>query len=168
MQKANFPQIKWNIILIIIACLTVFLDQTSKIWVRSNFVLGQSKPVEGFFRFTYVENTGAAFSIFNERADILGIVSIIGAVLILLYIFIFSRRMPFLETRLNKLALGLMLGGTIGNMIDRLFLSRVTDFIDVGPWPVFNIADSSLVVGVIIFAAGLLIASRKEELISKS
>jgi signal peptidase II len=161
MYKSNLPSVKWNIIFIIIACLVVGIDQISKIWIRSHFFEGQSIPETGFFRLTFVQNTGAAFSIFNGRADILGIVSIFGALLILFYSFVFARRMPFPETRLNKTALGLMLGGTIGNMIDRLAFGRVTDFFDVGPWPVFNIADSCMVVGVILFAFELILFSRK-------
>jgi signal peptidase II len=163
MHKNNLPSVKWNIIFLIIACLVICLDQISKFWIRSHFFLGQSVPETGFFRLTYVQNTGAAFSIFDGRADILGLVSILGAALILLYNFVFSRRMPFLNTRWNKVALGLMLGGTIGNLFDRLILGRVTDFFDVGSWPVFNIADSSLVVGVIIFAFSLILASRKSD-----
>jgi signal peptidase II len=164
MQKSNLTLVKWNIIFIVIACLVVSLDQISKIWIRSHFFLGQSMPETGFFRLTFAQNTGAAFSMFNGRADILGIVSIIGAALILVYNFGFSRRMPFPETRFNKVALGLMLGSTIGNMIDRLAFGQVTDFFDVGPWPVFNIADSCLVVGVIIFAFGIILISRNADL----
>jgi signal peptidase II len=167
MQKSNLPQLKWNIIFIAIAFLIIFFDQISKYWIRSNLVLGQSMPETGFFRFTYAQNTGAAFSLFYGQADILAVVSILGAILILLYVFVLSRRWDFLDTRLNKIALGLMLGGTIGNLIDRIIIGHVTDFIDVGPWPVFNVADSSLVVGVIIFAFGLLIASRKVDLDKK-
>jgi signal peptidase II len=168
MQKSNLPQLKWNIIFIVIACLIIFIDQISKYWIRSHLVLGQSIPETGFFRLTYAENTGAAFSIFYGRADILSIVSILGAILILVYNFVFSRRWDFLDTHLNKAALGLMLGGTIGNLIDRITIGHVTDFLDVGPWPVFNVADSSLVVGVIVFAFSLLIASRKTDLEKKT
>ena len=125
-------------------------------------------PETGFFRLTRAENTGAAFSIFYGQADVLAVVSMLGTLLILLYTFYFSRRLPFLDTRLNKVALGLMLGGTVGNMIDRIMVGHVTDFIDVGPWPIFNVADSSLVVGIIIFALGLLIATRKEEITNKN
>jgi signal peptidase II len=163
MHKNNLLSFKWNIVFIVIACLVVGLDQISKIWIRSHFFLGQSVPETGFFRLTFTQNTGAAFSMFYGRADILGIVSILGAILILLYVFVFSRRLPYLDTRFNKIALGLMLGGTVGNMIDRLAFGHVTDFLDVGPWPVFNIADSSLVVGVIIFAFGLILVGRKAD-----
>jgi signal peptidase II len=84
----------------------------------------------------------------------------IGVVVILVYAFVIYRHFPSLDTRLNKIALGLILGGTVGNMIDRVWLHYVRDFIDVSIWPVFNIADSSLVVGIIIFAASILFFSR--------
>jgi signal peptidase II len=167
MQKSNPPLAKWNIIFIIIACLVVTLDQLSKQWIRSHLALGQSIPEDGFFRLTHVENTGAAFSIFSGRADTLALVSIFGAVLILLYAFVFSRNLTSLNTRFSKIALGLMLGGTIGNLIDRISMGRVTDFFDVGTFPVFNIADSCLDIGVVIFAISLLIASRTPDKVSK-
>jgi signal peptidase II len=153
------PRVKWNIILLTIAVLDIAADQLSKWWIQSNFSPGQSVPSSGFFRITYVQNTGAAFSIFWGRTDILAVVSIIGTILILVYNFYISRRFPFLNTRLNKVALGLMLAGTVGNLIDRLWLHYVRDFLDAGPWPVFNIADSSLVVGVIVFAFSILFLS---------
>jgi signal peptidase II len=160
MQKRNLPQVKWNIIFLVIAFLAIAADQLSKWWIRSNFYPGQSVPETGFFRLTYAQNTGAAFSIFHGKTDILAVVSIIGVILLLVYAFYVYRRFPYLNTRLNRIALGLMLGGTIGNLIDRLWLHYVRDFIDVGPWPVFNVADSSLVVGIIIFAASILFISR--------
>jgi signal peptidase II len=163
MQNSNLPLVKWNIIFLAIACLVILVDQLSKVWIRSHLALGQSMPETGFFRLTHVENTGAAFSIFTGRADILSIVSMLGALIILLYAFVFSRRLPFPETRFSKIALGLMLGGTIGNLIDRVALGHVTDFFAVGTFPVFNIADSCLDVGVVIFAICLLLASRKLE-----
>jgi signal peptidase II len=163
MQKHSFQQGKWNLILFAIAFLVIAVDQLSKWWVQSNFYVGQSVPETGFFRLTYVRNTGAAFSIFYGKVAVLTIVSIIGVIVILTYVFVISRRFPLLNTRLNKIALGLMLGGTIGNLIDRFLLHYVRDFIDVGPWPIFNVADSSTVIGVIIFAASILFIERKAE-----
>ncbi len=159
MSKNQLPAPKWNIILFSIALLDVAADQLSKWWIQTNLYPGQSIPPTGFFRITYEQNTGAAFSIFSGRADILAVVSIFGVILILVYNFFAYRRYPFLNTRLNKVALGLMLGGTIGNLIDRLWLHFVRDFVDVGSWPVFNVADSSLDVGVVIFAISILFLS---------
>jgi signal peptidase II len=160
MPKHNLPQLKWNIIFFAVAFLAIIVDQLSKGWIQSNFYPGQSVPETGFFRLTYAQNTGAAFSIFYGKSDILAVVAIIGVILLLVYAFVIYRHFPFLNTRLNKIALGLILGGVVGNLIDRLWLGFVRDFMDVGPWPVFNTADSATVVGVIIFAFSIVLASR--------
>ena len=160
MQRRNLPQVKWNLIFFIVALVVVVFDQLTKWWIQSNFYLGQSVPENGFFRLIYVQNTGAAFSIFYGHVGILSVVSIIGVIVILIYNFVISRRFPYLNTPLNKVALGLILGGTIGNLIDRVWLSYVRDFVAVGAWPVFNVADSATDVGVVIFALSIMLASR--------
>ena len=158
MQEANYLQGKWwrNAVLFIIALLVVTADQLTKLWIRSNLPVGQSLPETGFFRLTHVHNTGAAFGLFYGQSFPLMVVALVGVVIILLYAFFLHRRFPSLDYRLTNSALGLVLGGTIGNLIDRLRSGYVTDFIDVGIWPVFNIADSAIVVGIIIFAYSLL------------
>ncbi len=88
-------------------------------------------------------------------------VSIIGVIVILTYNFVISRRISYLDTPMNKIALGLILGGTIGNLIDRIVLSYVRDFIAVGIWPIFNVADSATDVGVFIFALSIILAARE-------
>ena len=139
----------------------IILDQWSKTWLQTHMVPGQSIPETGFFRLTYAQNTGAAFSIFYGRTAILTYVSLLGSLLILVYNFVLAHNFPTLQTRWNKVALGLILGGTVGNLIDRFTLYYVRDFIDVCPWPVFNVADSSIVVGVIMFAIAILLSFRK-------
>ena len=161
MPKHRYYNLKWNIIFLLVAALVVILDQASKTWVHTHMLPGQSIPETGFFRIVYAQNTGAAFSIFYGKAAILTYVSIFGTILILTYNFILSSRFPELQTRWNKIALGFILAGTVGNLIDRFTLQYVRDFISVGPWPVFNIADSSIVVGVIMFALSILQLSRK-------
>jgi len=138
------------------ALLVVAADQLSKIWIRSTLATGESLPETGLFRLTHIHNTGAAFGLFQDQSFLLTIVAIVGIVVVLLLALFFSRRFPFLDNRLGKLALGLVLGGTAGNLIDRLRLGYVTDFIDIGIWPAFNLADSAIVVGVILFAYLLL------------
>jgi len=160
MQKYNLPQGKWNFIFLAIACLVVAVDQLSKWWIQTNFYPGQAVPEEGFFRFIYAQNTGAAFSIFYGNNGILAVIATLGALLILVFVFLYQRRFSFLDTRINKIALGFILGGTIGNLIDRYRFHYVRDFISVGPWPIFNVADSATVCGVIVFAIFLLLASR--------
>jgi len=161
MQKPSLPQLKWNLILFSISIVIVIIDQLSKLWIQKHFVLGQSWPETGFFRFTYAQNTGAAFSLFHGHVEILTAVSFTGILLLLVYLFYVCRKYPVLDTAMSRIALGLILGGAAGNLIDRITLGYVRDFIDVGPWPIFNVADSSTTIGVIIFVIFILFASGK-------
>lgn len=163
MPRSNLPQVKWNFIFAAIAFLIVAADQLTKLWIQANLALNQSIPATGFYRLTYAQNTGAAFSIFYGKTGILTIISIIGVILLLVYVFAVYRRFPYLDTRINKISLGFILGGTLGNLIDRIRLGYVIDFVDIGPWPIFNVADSSLVVGVIVFALSILLVTRIPE-----
>ncbi len=138
------------------AVVIVLADQLTKWWVKTHIVLGGSIPATGFFRITHVQNTGASFGIFQGGAKVLAVFSALGALVALVLGLYFSRRIAFLQKPLNLLALGLVLGGTLGNFIDRAFIGYVTDFIKVGPWPDFNIADSATVVGGIWLALSLV------------
>ncbi|MCD6300267.1 MAG: signal peptidase II [Dehalococcoidales bacterium] len=161
MQKASSLRGKWwSAILLLTATLVVVADQLSKLWIRSNLLVGQSLFEVGFFRFTHIHNTGAAFGLFRGHSLILTVVALFGVALLLLYAFLLYRRYPLLNNRLSRVALGLVLGGTIGNLIDRLHLGYVTDFLDFTAWPAFNIADSAVTVGVIIIAYSLLSLAR--------
>jgi signal peptidase II len=113
--------------------------------------VGESSPVTGWLYLTHVHNTGAAFGIFQGQSFPLTLVGLVGVCVLLLYAFFLYRRLPFLNNALSEVALGLILGGTIGNLIDRLRLGYVTDFIDFRFWPAFNVADSAIVVGAIMF-----------------
>ncbi len=157
MQKVDSPQGKWrNVVFFLTAFLVLAADQSSKTWIRSTLDLWESLPETGLFRLTRIHNTGAVFGIFQDQSFTLTIVAIIGIVAFLLFALRFSHRFPSLNNNLGKISLGLILGGTMGNLIDRLRFGYVTDFIDVGIWPAFNIADSSIVVGVTIFVCSLL------------
>ena len=163
MQKANCPQAKWrNVVFFLTALLIVIADQLSKEWIRT-YAEEQLIFDAGFFRIIHTHNTGAAFGLFPDQVFPLIIVSFIGVAVLLLYAFLLYRRFPLLDNRLTWVGLGLVLGGTIGNLIDRLRLGYVTDFIDFGFWPAFNLADSAVVVGVIIFAYSLLSLARAEK-----
>jgi signal peptidase II len=147
-----------GLLLIVIALAVIGLDQLTKYLVRAHMELGESIPREGIFRLTYTTNTGGAFGILANQAFLLALVAIIGIAVFLVYL----RYIP-LENTLLKAGLGLDMGGAIGNLIDRLRLEgRVTDFIDIGAWPVFNVADMSIVVGTIIIAYYLLFVSQKK------
>lgn len=143
------------------ALLVVSADQLSKLWIKSNLTLGESLPETGFFRLTHVHNTGAAFGLFQDQSTILTIAAIIGIAVLLFLVLFMYRRSHFLNTMPGNLSLGLILGGTVGNLIDRLSSGYVTDFIDIGFWPAFNLADSAVVVGAILLAYSLIRLARK-------
>jgi len=157
MQKASSLQGKrWSVSFLLTASLILAADQLSKMWIRSNLLVGESLFEIGFFRLTHIHNTGAAFGLFRDQTFLLTVVALVGAVCILIYTLLFYRRYPFLPSILGTIALGLVLGGTVGNLVDRLLLGYVTDFIDVGFWPAFNVADPAIVVGVGILTYSLL------------
>jgi signal peptidase II len=150
-------------LLFLIALLVVAADQLSKVWIRSNLLVGQSLFEAGFFRITHVNNTGAAFGLFQGQSFLLTIVALVGITVLLVYALVIYRKFPLLDNRLGRSTLGLVLGGAVGNLIDRLRFGYVTDFIDVGRWPAFNIADSAITVGVILFAYSFLRSARAEK-----
>ncbi len=129
----------------ILLILSFGLDQLSKTLVIENLRRGESWPEEGFFRITHAWNTGTAFSLFQDQSTILTFVSF-GAVIALYFVY----RTVESPTVWVRMAFGLLLGGAFGNLIDRIRLGHVTDFVDVGPWPIFNVADSSIVVGIFV------------------
>lgn len=144
--------------LIGIAGLIVALDQWSKSLVQSSLEVGESWiPIEGlgdYLRIVHWHNTGAAFGILPQASTIFTIVAIVVATVIIIY----WPRVPSKSWAL-RLALAMQLGGALGNLTSRLVHGVVTDFIAVGSFPVFNVADSSISVGVAI----LLIATWIEE-----
>ena len=124
-------------------CLALGVDQLSKYIIRTNFELGESWPSEGLLRLTHVTNTGSAFGLFPNQTSLLTVASIV-AILLLIYFY----RTQVSSSRLLRFAIGLQLGGALGNLLDRLISGAVVDFIDFGWWPIFNVADSSIVVGM--------------------
>lgn len=164
MQKAKSIPGKWrNAVFSLTALLVVVADQLSKAWIRSNLDIGQSLPETGFFRLTRIHNTGSAFGLFQDQSFVLSIVALVGVVVLLVYNFIYYCRFPFSNSWLGTVALGLVLGGIVGNLIDRLSFGSVTDFIDIGIWPAFNLADSAAIIGVIIFLYMLFPLIRAEK-----
>lgn len=155
MQKAERLQVRWgNLAFFLTASLLLTADQLSKIWIRSNLAIGQTLFELGIFQIIRIPpNTGAAFGLFKGQSFII-IISFICAVGILLYILFIYHRFPLPNDRLGKTTLGLIFGGAVGNLIERLnpSLGGVTDFINIGIWPAFNIADSAVVIGSIILA----------------
>lgn len=134
------------------------LDQVSKRLITSWLDLGESWPSEGFFRITYGTNSGTAFGLFPNHTTLLIVVSLVA--IGFLFYFYRTHAMPSLVLRF---AIGLQLGGAFGNLIDRVLNGKVVDFIDVGPWPIFNLADSSIVVGIFILLATFLLTKESAE-----
>ncbi|MGI5901246.1 MAG: signal peptidase II [Desulfitobacteriia bacterium] len=129
--------------------LVLVLDRISKLLVVSKISLGESIPViPDFFHLTYILNPGAAFGILAGQKWFFVVISFLflGAVIY------FNRKIPR-EHKLMKIALGLVCGGTLGNLLDRLFIGQVIDFLDFKVWSyIFNIADSALVIGGLALA----------------
>ena len=164
MQKAGKPHGRgWrNAVFFLTALAVVAADQFSKSWIRQHIPEGHSIPETGFFQLTHVHNTGAAFGLFHGLGFLLTVVALVGVAALLVYVLFIHYRFPFLDTMLAKSTLGLVLGGTVGNLTDRLTtdLHYVTDFISIGIWPAFNLADSAVVVGAFVYAYSLLRLAR--------
>lgn len=130
----------------LIALIVWILDRATKIWVVQTLPLWSSRPLLGKWLYiTHVRNTGAAFGLFGGQAVPLAFVSL-GLFLIL---FLLRSQLPALGTS-GKLALAMIIGGAVGNLYDRLKFGYVIDFLDLKFWPVFNVADSAVVVGAIL------------------
>src|SRR3989338_3018850 len=139
-------------IFFLIALLIFLLDQITKSIVRNYIKLGTSlEVIPNILSFTHTTNTGASFSLFTNFSVVLTIIAII----VVLAIIIFHRKIP----DSYKLPFALILGGTLGNLTDRLLFGTVTDFIDVKVWPIFNGADSAITVAAIL----LIIIAWKED-----
>ena len=145
------------------ALATLAADQVTKYLVRENMAIGESWPREGFFRLTHGTNTGSAFGLFQDQTTILTIASLFAIGFIIYFYRSHSDR-----TWITRVTVGLLLGGAVGNLIDRVVAGRVTDFIDVGPWPIFNLADSSITVGITLLIASLALTGGKPEEVESS
>jgi signal peptidase II len=133
---------------LIVAALVVTLDQLTKLWVRDHLVLGESLPIIGRLSLTYITNPGAAFGLLANQTLLLIIMSIASLLIIMLFLRYLSQ-----ITTLSMVSIGLLWGGALGNLIDRIRFGHVTDFIVFRlwggfHWPPFNIADAAITVGV--------------------
>ena len=141
-----------------IAAVVVALDQATKAGVRAWLDEGERWPPGAeLIRVTHVENSGAAFGILEGAGGILLLASAVAAILVIAYLWVAPRDEP-----LTGLALTLVLGGTVGNLIDRAGRGTVTDFIDPSHYPAFNVADSAIVVGVAALVVLNLFAARRD------
>ncbi len=130
-----------------VAALTLLADQVTKWLVSTRLQLYEMwaplPQLETYFTLTYTTNTGAAFGLFKEWGTVFAGI----AILVIVAIIYYQRHLPDGQWWL-RLALGLQLGGAAGNLVDRLRLGHVVDFLDFKLWPVFNLADSAIVLGV--------------------
>ncbi len=128
------------------------LDRIAKYYFSKQLILNQSLPVvKNIFHLTLVHNTGAAFGIFKGQTYFFIIISLLAIFLIYRYL-----RLKQGSSMILRVALTLMLSGTLGNLVDRIKFGYVVDFLDFRIWPVFNIADSSITIGAILLAFTLL------------
>lgn len=145
----------------IIAVIVLIIDQLTKLVITGNMVLYEDIPViSGFFHITYVRNTGMAWSLLSGKQFFLSIMAAI-AIGVMVYYLMYKK-----PDKLTIVALGLMIGGAEGNLIDRLVLNYVRDFLNFYifgyDFPVFNIADCALCIGVGLLILASLLEDKKE------
>lgn len=146
----------------LVALFVVILDQLTKWWIVSEMILGERIPIiENFLYITSHRNQGAAWGILQGQMTFFYIVTVVVVIFIVYYIQKYGKENPFFGY-----TLGILLGGAIGNFIDRLFRKEVVDFIDVYPFgynfPIFNVADSALTIGVLLMIIYILFIEGKQ------
>lgn len=147
---------KRPIVIVLIVFSVVVLDQVTKYLILTNLPLHDSREVLPFLHIVHVRNTGAAFGMFKMLGNPFFVILSVCASLFVLYLF--------LRREYNRFGLSLILGGAIGNLIDRVSYGYVVDFIDIAVgsfhWPAFNVADSALTVGIAIILAAHFLKPR--------
>jgi signal peptidase II len=139
-----------------IAVAAVIADQVTKHVVASHLTLGEGLHVVGPFTIRHVQNSGIAFGLFSNATAAVIVVTAIAVAWMLVYFARSGARHPVLPV-----ALGLVIGGSVSNLADRVRLGFVTDFLDFRHWPAFNLADSFIVIGVGILLAALILSERE-------
>jgi signal peptidase II len=157
----NPATISEKAILFLVMALVLLVDYLSKIVIENSMQLNTSwapiPALASIFRITHVKNIGAAFGLFPSGSTLFMLV----ALAVSAFIVIYNSRLPG-NHYLYRVALGLQLGGALGNLISRVRLGHVTDFFDFGPWPVFNVADLAIVSGVFLLAFLMFKEQRQE------
>jgi len=148
--------VKRNYLLFVITVLViVVLDQVTKIYIDTHMTLHESIPVvQGFFNITYVRNPGAAFGFLADASPTVRALFLIGVSIFASGLIVYYIAKMKTEDILLTYGMSLILGGAVGNLIDRIRLGEVIDFLDVYistyHWPAFNVADSAVTVGAVI------------------
>ncbi|MBW2466460.1 MAG: lipoprotein signal peptidase [Deltaproteobacteria bacterium] len=158
-----------DIVPISIAALVVVIDQLSKLWIMTSFTLHEQLTViPGLFNLVYVTNTGAAFGFLAGDKSGLRQIFFIGVAIVALGVIFYAYGHLKKQGKIFVYSLGLIGGGAIGNLIDRLRFGSVVDFLDfyLGNyhWPAFNAADSAITLGVALFLLGTLLQHKQEHL----
>jgi signal peptidase II len=146
---------------LLLALSIALADQATKELVRGRLPYGEVRPVvEGFLNLTHLRNTGAAWGMFGGQNTVLVALSVL-----ILALLVFFRRSFLRDSPAHRVALGLMAGGIVGNLFDRVKLGYVVDFLDVHAgrhhWPAVNVADSAICIGVGIYVVSTLLEERR-------
>ena len=141
--------------LLAVAVATIAADQLTKQIITRTLGVGESVDIVGPFSIHRVENSGIAFGLFSSRTTFVIAVTAVAVGWMTWFFARSGRRHPVLPV-----ALGFVLGGSIANLIDRVRLGHVTDFLDLEAWPAFNLADTFIVVGVAVLFGALVLADR--------
>lgn len=145
---------QWAALIAIVAT-AVAADQATKHLVASQLELGDRVAVVGPFSIHHVQNSGIAFGLFASATSIVIFLTGLAVLWMLAYFARSGARHPVLPV-----GLGLVIAGSLSNLVDRIRLGHVTDFLDIGAWPAFNLADTFIVVGVAVLVAMLVAADR--------
>jgi signal peptidase II len=150
--------------LLVISVLVLVLDQATKLYIDRNMALHSSIPViENFFSITYLRNKGAAFGILANSAYRLPFFLMVSAVAVCVIIVVIKKLRE--DQKLAAASLSLIFSGALGNLIDRVRMGEVIDFLDAHwyhhHWPAFNVADSAICVGVFLLAIDMFLEERK-------
>jgi signal peptidase II len=142
--------------LLMVAVAAVVSDQVTKHVVRSDLTVDESVRVLGPLTIHRVQNSGIAFGLFASATVVVTVLTAVAVGWMVVFFARSGRRHPVIPA-----ALGLLIGGSLSNLVDRIRLGHVTDFLDVGWWPAFNLADSFICIGVAILVAALVLADRR-------
>jgi signal peptidase II len=146
---------------IVFALFIILFDQASKLYIQYNMHIGESIPViEGIFHITYIENPYTAFGLFKYQT----IFFLIAASISLILVILIFKKIIFKKDPFMYIPFTLVLGGAVGNLVDRVRVDgRVIDFIDFRIWPVFNLADSAIICGMLVLLIHVLFRTPEKE-----
>lgn len=135
----------------------LILDRSSKLWILHNYQVGESSVlIPGILNLTHTQNVGAAFSLMEGKVWLFILIAIgVSAAAIIYYMM---HKVP----RMEAYALGLIVGGALGNVIDRIAYGAVVDFFSMGWWPVFNVADMGIVTGGILLVISVFLNDKDD------